>query len=83
MIYNIKMELGKNFTVCTEILNLMLNIINFTLSDAGYFLILISILALFWTTVNFVETIVLLKAFLSALLAEMRPVFGPGLIFPT
>ena len=43
----------------------MLNIINFTLSDAGYFLILINILALFWTTVNFVETIVLLKAFLS------------------
>ena len=61
----------------------MLNVINFTLSDAGYFLILINILALFWTTVNFVETIVLLKAFLSALLAEMRPAFGPGLIFPT
>ena len=29
------------------------------------------------------ETTVLLKAFLSALLAEMRPVFIPGLIFPT
>ena len=61
----------------------MLNVINFTLSDAGYLNILISILALLWTTLNFVETTVLLKAFLLVLLAEMRPAFRLGLIFHT